>query len=336
MRSSSVRKRTLLFVCLFAILLLPCSSLIVAETPNASVSVSIVYHNLAFEDRVFLLYAVKVTNADESVKPFMDFAKEGKATVEVSPYKYDTVCKSDPQKYYLFAFTDLDAREMTDTVTARAGVKVGDQTYYSEPDAYSICEYAAYQLGVMPNCSGTESETLKDLLVAMLDYGTQAQIYFNYRTDRLANRHYLSFADVGRTPTEGIDYQDNGDGTATVTGYDGDATDIVIASRTDDGSIVTAIKEGAFNGRSSIEAVYIPSTVIEIGEKAFDGCSSLTEIHLPATLERLGSQAFGDTEGKTIYFSGTREQWEALNEKNKNWNYGSIPTVILADGKTYE
>lgn len=130
MKPSSVRKRALLFVCLFAILLLPCSSLIVAEAPNASVSVSIAYHNLAFEDRVFLLYAVKVTGVDESVKPFMEFTKEGKEAVTVTPYDYNVLSNGDDNQYHLFAFTDLDAREMTDIVTARACVTVDNKDLF--------------------------------------------------------------------------------------------------------------------------------------------------------------------------------------------------------------
>lgn len=336
MKPSSVRKRTLLFVCLFAILFLPCSSLIVAEAPNASVSVSIAYHNLAFEDRVFLLYAVKVTGADESIQPFMEFTKEDEKAVTVTPYDYNFLPNGDDNQYHLFAFTDLDAREMTDIVTAIAGVTVDNKTYYSASDTYSICEYAACQLGVMPGRPGTENETLKDLLVAMLDYGTKAQIHFNYRTDRLANRHYLSFADVGRTPTEGIKYRDNGDGTATVTGYEGDEKNIVIASKTDEGLTVTAIADEAFLNNTSIETVDIPNTVKVIGQKAFYGCASLKKVMIPATLETFGEHIFSYSEMLEIHFGGTKAQWETLTAKNPEWYNDDKLTIILSDGSLYE
>lgn len=333
MRLNPVWKRTLLFICLLALLLLPYSVLTVAET--ASVSVSIAYHNLAFEDRVFILYAVRVDGADASVVPFMEFTKEGGQSVTATPYKYATVRNDDPNLYHLFAFTDLDACEMTETVTARAGVKVNGTTYYSAVDSYSICEYAAHQLGIMPGYSGTESETLKDLLVSMLDYGTKAQLHFEHRTDRLANRHYLSFADVGRTPTEGIEYQDNGDGTATVTGYEGDAKELVIAGTTDSGAIVTAIKDEAFLNHTSIESVDIPNTVKTIGQKAFYGCTSLKKVEIPATLETFGGYTFSHSESLEIRFGGTKAQWKALIGKNPTW-YDDDPLTITCSDGTYD
>jgi hypothetical protein len=66
-------------------------------------------------------------------------------------------------------------------------------------------------------------------------------------------------------------------GTITITGYTGVGGDITIPDSTN-GLPVTAIKEGAFIGLTSLASVSIPGTVTNIGLDAFRGCSGLTAI----------------------------------------------------------
>ena len=137
--------------------------------------VTIAFHNLAFANQVYILYAVDVANAGtEDVKPFMQFWKaepdlssNPAPDIRVEYLDYRSLKNvGDGKKYYVFVYTDLTARQMADVIYARAGVTVGDKTYYSELDDYSICEYAARQLGVIPGYSASSNEQLKDMLVS--------------------------------------------------------------------------------------------------------------------------------------------------------------------------
>jgi hypothetical protein len=86
--------------------------------------------------------------------------------------------------YYYFALDGMTAVQMNDKVTAVLhGVKEG-QTYVSPMDRYSIADYAYSQL----NKEGS-AESLKSLCAELLRYGSEAQIFKNYRTDALAREH---------------------------------------------------------------------------------------------------------------------------------------------------
>lgn len=54
---------------------------------------------------------------------------------------------------------------------------------------------------------------------------------------------------------------------------------------------VTEIPNGAFEGCTSLKAVYCPN-VVSIGDNAFKGCSSLVKFSLPAKVTNIGTDAF--------------------------------------------
>ncbi|NBS50643.1 MAG: DUF5011 domain-containing protein [Verrucomicrobia bacterium] len=55
---------------------------------------------------------------------------------------------------------------------------------------------------------------------------------------------------------------------------------------------VTAIGQNAFQGKTSLTAVYIPEGVTAILDGAFAGCSGMTAINLPNSLTSIGNYAF--------------------------------------------
>lgn len=122
-------------------------------------------------------------------------------------------------------------------------------------------------------------------------------------------------------PAEDYTYEENEDGTITITSYTGDAEELVIPSEID-GKTVSAIGSGIFsplNGGNStvkkitvpasvktigeeafacadaLEEVYIEDGVTEIGELAFSGCMNLKKITIPKSVEKIGKGAFDHT-----------------------------------------
>ncbi len=336
----------------FAILCIICllfsfANVVAVGDETATPSIEIKFYNLQFGNQVYILYAVDVQNVDTTVTPFMQYWTEEPtdATAFANPsststkYEYRTLTddSTETQKYYVFAYTNLTAKQMADVIYARACVTVGDKTYYSDVESFSICEYVAIQLGIADGYTATTNENLKNMLLSMLDYGTNAQKYFNYRTDCLANDFYKTFAkSTELTPTADITYKLNAAETAyTATGYTGEETVLIIA-KTYNGKPVTAIGEGAFSKRTYTEIV-IQEGVTTIGDKAFESCKNLTSLTLPSSVTKIGNLAFPDNEYKlTITYSGTKEQLATLLKNNFGWNSDVPKYFMCSDGKTYK
>ena len=85
-------------------------------------------------------------------------------------------------KYYVFYVRGIAAKEMNDAVNAVLHIEKDGIEYVYETYEYGISVYAKNRLN---NPEATASE--KTLLVDMLNYGSMAQLYFNYGTDALAN-----------------------------------------------------------------------------------------------------------------------------------------------------
>ena len=93
-------------------------------------------------------------------------------------------------------------------------------------------------------------------------------------------------------PTEGILYEISADGTyAEVVGYEGTATQIVIAD-TYEGLPVTVILDKAFYQNTSITSVIIPDSVIKICYEAFSNCSKLSDVVIGNGVTTIGNRAF--------------------------------------------
>ena len=74
---------------------------------------------------------------------------------------------------------------------------------------------------------------------------------------------------------------------ATITGYTGTASSLVIPEELD-GYIVQEIGDSAFAGNLTLTSVEIPSSVETIEDWAFDGCVNLASVALAEGVERLG------------------------------------------------
>ena len=108
----------------------------------------------------------------------------------------------------------------------------------------------------------------------------------------------LLAAASAETGTDGLQYSYNGeDLTATVSGYTGTATEVVIPAEVtheDKTYKVTAIGGYAFQGNSTLTSITIPEGVTEIAYYAFAGCTSLTNVTIPEGVTHIGNCAFWD------------------------------------------
>lgn len=160
---------------------------------------------------------------------------------------------------------------------------------------------------------------------------------------------------VASAATDGdYEYTDNGDGTATITGYTGTSKELVIPSEIN-GLTVTEIGDDAFNAwknksMNPLEIVSIPESIIGIGNSAFfynqltritipdsiktigDNAfekNQLTEVTLPDGITNLGIQAFSDNKLTSVSLpSGlTSPAYGAFS-------FNQIKNVSIADGTT--
>ena len=100
-------------------------------------------------------------------------------------------------------------------------------------------------------------------------------------------------------PSAGFTYTVT-DGYATITGYVGDETALVIPA-TIDGYRVISIGDNAFEDRA-LKSVIISNGVQSIGWFAFNGCVKLTSVTVPSSVESIGYSAFGNAGSSlTVY-----------------------------------
>ena len=330
--------KVLSFIGLLSLMVVGFAGLSALGATETSPEVRIAHHNLAFTDEVCLLYAVEAEGTGGAA-PFMEFrvGSDDLSTPDAvcRTYEYRPLEEGDGQNYYIFAFDGLNAAQMADTVYARAGVTVDGTIYYSKTDSYSVCEYAARKLGIVEGVSATEDQALRELLLSMLEYGSNAQKYLGYRTDCLAKDYYLTFGTPDAS-TEGVIYKTKSDGTAEVSGYEGTDTKVVIARKhPETGLTVTSIGANAFETRTVTEIV-IPDTVTEIGDEAFKDCKKLKRIDLPASLTKLGSCVFPGSDDLTLYYAGTKAQLETLFANSAGWAVlFQKYNFVLGDGTEY-
>lgn len=79
----------------------------------------------------------------------------------------------------------------------------------------------------------------------------------------------------------------------TVTKYEGSSNNIYIPEKYN-GQTVTAVGNGAFERKTSIQYVNLPHTVTEIGDYAFYKCEYIVNVNLTANITTIGKFAFAD------------------------------------------
>ena len=104
------------------------------------------------------------------------------------------------------------------------------------------------------------------------------------------------------TPIDAFTFSDNGDGTYSVTGFNGSglsSTSIKVLNipKTYEGKPVTKIGNSAFYNCDDLIKVIIPDSVTSIGSSAFQSCSKLECIEIPDSVTSLGSSVIYNCTG---------------------------------------
>ena len=103
----------------------------------------------------------------------------GTESITVTDYATKSINGST---YYVFTYSDIKAYEMNTVISATIHTTKHNKKHVGSTAEYSVAKYAYNMLG-----KETTTPQLKTLLVDMLNYGTAAQIYFNYNTNNLIN-----------------------------------------------------------------------------------------------------------------------------------------------------
>ena len=96
--------------------------------------------------------------------------------------------------------------------------------------------------------------------------------------------------EITPNPVSDFNYEENQDGTISITGYLGKALEVVIPS-TIHGKAVTTIGDGAFM-QTAITSITLPDTITKIGQNVFYNCHSLLNITFPKDLIKIGENSF--------------------------------------------
>ena len=137
----------------------------------------------------------------------------------------------------------------------------------------------------------------------------------------------MAFAATPVLLTEGdLTWSDNGDGTVTITGYTGTATDIIIPD-TLDGKSVTVIGDYAFD-RKGLMSVVIPDSVTTIGDYAFRG-NQLTSVTIPDSVTTIGIHAFRDNQLTSVTIPDS-----VMTISNSAFYRNQLTSVTIPDSVT--
>jgi hypothetical protein len=108
-------------------------------------------------------------------------------SVETADYVIPGAAYDEATGRYVSSSQGIHAKYLGDTVYLAVYAELSDGTYaYSKLASYSPVQYATNQL------KNSTDAKLKQLMVAMLNYGAEAQLYFGHNTGVLANSFLTS------------------------------------------------------------------------------------------------------------------------------------------------
>ena len=138
--------------------------------------------SLTLQSSIKMNFKVLKSALADFENPYMVFKCEGLADMIVTEY-------IEQGDYYVFSFPGISPKMMNNKVTAQlyGTYKENGKVYSSETKSISVKEYAYKMLDAYASINTTQAKKLKTLIVDLLNYGAQAQIYTKYKTNSLVN-----------------------------------------------------------------------------------------------------------------------------------------------------
>lgn len=141
------------------------------DEKKPSVPLSVKGVTVSLNESISLFFAISDTSEYSDV--YMEFSLNGK-TSKSSERKVVTGVEC-------YKFPGLSAKQGNDKVTAVLVGSFDGKEYRSEPFTYSVADYCYSRI------AKSESASFRRLCVDLLNYCSAAQVYFDYKTDALAN-----------------------------------------------------------------------------------------------------------------------------------------------------
>lgn len=154
-----------------------------AEYASESPAVSLYGRSITLKDNIDVNYYMEISDSVLESDAYLEF-KIGGQTYKLNAYDAAEV-NENGKTLYKFS-CPVNAAQMSDTIETRIVIDNNTEQEYS----YSVKEYASELLS---KSNEYPAETVK-LVKALLNYGTAAQTFFKYNTDKPANS-ILSDAD---------------------------------------------------------------------------------------------------------------------------------------------
>ena len=134
--------------------------------------------SLTLHDNLTINYKVKKSLLDGVgyENPYVVFSVNGRE-VKVTDYKEDATTLT-------FDFVDIAPNQMNDMITATLYAEYNGTEYASTPRDYSV---ATYCNSMISKYNTDQYAELRTLLVDLMNYGAQSQIYTGYKLDDLVN-----------------------------------------------------------------------------------------------------------------------------------------------------
>ena len=176
--------------------------------------------------------------------------------------------------------------------------------YYSCSDCGKISDIHYFKHGELSSHVYSNDYTCHDRECLHCDYVLAATTDHNFQTNGVCG---CGFVDPNAILTPGVSLTLS-NGEYTITGYTGNATEIIIPSE-HEGMPIVAIADNAFNNCTSITKVFIGDNVKSIGARAFNGCTGLTSINIPDSVTSIGASAFNGCTGLTSVYVTDVAKW---------------------------
>ena len=153
--------------------------------------------------------------------------------------------------------------------------------YYDDPAKTALTQSLLNTLSVSPY-------DVMDVVYERADYYRQIDTIYDILS---------KCSDPNEGYYNGYYYNKNNDRTADITGYDGDAEELVIPRKI--GSYqIKSISDNAFKDCTTLKSVTIPTGVTDVGSYAFLNCNNLKSVTIPSSVTNIGQYTFGFRKSK--------------------------------------